>query len=224
MFQRHISPVINKNGDLLTITLVQPNTADYAVAAIVFTAGTVFLSVTYAELWVRVLTVLSFALIAYQMIDDTFVTEIDRRKGNEKGANRASVTKSKLGRISWKRVALSEELIRAVIVEDEVTKKSKGWALELEFLASAGPTGLVGSNGMGGYYRIRTAETLLLGDTNKEKLLLVAKEIHDFLGLKDNPFADGVEGFEERISKKGAERRAAAKEQKAKAQTSKKKK
>ncbi|KAJ3213841.1 Vacuolar protein sorting-associated protein 8 [Dinochytrium kinnereticum] len=205
---RQIQPQIKKEGDLLTIILIKPTSADYAVALVVFVVGTAFLSVTYAENWVRVLTILSFALISYQMIDDTFVTEIDRRKaGSGMGSNRASVTKSKLGRISWKRVAVADELVRAVLVEDDITKKSKGWALEMEFLSSAGPTGLVGGGGLGGYMRIRTAETLVLGDTNKEKLVAVAKEIHEFLGLKDNPFAEGGEGFEERISKRGDQRR-----------------
>ncbi|KAI8854739.1 hypothetical protein BC829DRAFT_486068 [Chytridium lagenaria] len=207
MFNRHISPHIHKNNDHLTITLIEPTMADYTVATIVFIVGTVFLSVTYAEIWVRILTVLSFALISYQMIDDTFVTEIDRRKpGSGVGSNRVAVIKKKLGRISWMRVASADELVRAVLVEDDVTKKSKGWALEMEFLSSAGPTGHVGG---GGYLRIRTAETLVLGDANKEKLKLVAKEIHNFLGLKDNPFADGGEDFEDRVTRRGKERREA---------------
>ncbi|KAJ3111908.1 Vacuolar protein sorting-associated protein 8 [Phlyctochytrium bullatum] len=139
--------------------------------------------------------------------DNTFIVEIDKRKaGSGLGSNRITVTKAKFGRVSWIKVGQTDEFTRAVIVEDEVTKKSNGWALELEFLSSG--NGAMIGGGSGGYLRIRTAETLALGDDNKGKLTEVAEKIHTFLDIKKNPFEGDVDKLESRISSRGQERRA----------------
>jgi sporulation-control protein spo0M len=70
-------------------------------------------------------------------------------------------------------------LLKVEIVEDEISRKSKGFALELVFMSTHG------------YYRLRLAETLIVGSENEEMLKSIKAKIDAFAKLKQNPFADG---------------------------------
>ncbi|KAJ3327299.1 rRNA-binding ribosome biosynthesis protein rpf2, partial [Blyttiomyces sp. JEL0837] len=116
------------------------------------------------------LMIATFGMMAFLLIDDKYETIISKKD------NKVTVTKSKFGYIMWKRVGNLDELKQVEITEVEIKKKKSGWVLDLEFMSHFG------------IYRLRTADTLVLGDANVATLQEVKKKIDTYLQLKSNPF------------------------------------
>jgi hypothetical protein len=76
--------------------------------------------------------------------------------------------------------------MQASIVEDTITKATKGYTLELDCLSDYGS------------YKLRLSETLLKGERHRLGLVRNQERIMAFLGLKVNPFIK-FEEEEERV-------------------------
>ncbi|KAJ1531154.1 hypothetical protein HK405_001647, partial [Cladochytrium tenue] len=65
------------------------------------------------------------------------------------------------------------------IVEEAMTKRTKGYTIEFELMSSHG------------YIRLRAAETFLVGEGNRKMLEDLKAKLSEFLQLRDNPFSTG---------------------------------
>ncbi|KAJ3189688.1 hypothetical protein HK101_008760 [Irineochytrium annulatum] len=113
-----------------------------------------------------------FVYLGWCMIDCSFVATLDKKK------NEVVITKTKLGQLQWKRVAIADELVQVEVVEDDITSKKKGWAMEFEFMSSHG------------LFRMRVSDSLVVGDDNRKVLEKTATDIMKFMSIKANPFRD----------------------------------
>ncbi|KAJ3411303.1 hypothetical protein HDV05_002407 [Chytridiales sp. JEL 0842] len=175
---------VKETDDKLEVCYVKPTQGDYIYATVVLTIGLLIITVAHTEWLYTLAAIVPVVYLAYGLIDYTYVAILDKKKGL------ATVTKTKLGRLSYKRVAPLDELVQVEIVEDEITRKRKGSAVEMVFMSQHG------------YYRLRLAETLTVGEENIKLLHEVKSIIHKYMKLRQNPFTEELLGKERGKGKK----------------------
>ncbi|KAJ3012637.1 UNVERIFIED_CONTAM: lariat debranching enzyme [Siphonaria sp. JEL0065] len=165
---------VSSNGSILSFVLIEPSSTDYGFAIALFSFLSLALYLTgLANLTVQILALLSSLYLCTTFIDDTHSITIDKLKGTIKS------TKSKFGKTSRVRVGQIREAVALHIVEDKISLKRNGFALEFELL-----------NDQGFYYRLRCADTLVVGDVKVTELESVKADVEGFLGIEaKNPFA-----------------------------------
>ncbi|KAI9355992.1 hypothetical protein DFJ73DRAFT_824182 [Zopfochytrium polystomum] len=165
---------LSQTDSTLRFCTVAPTTSDWAYSGAILLVGVVYAWYSNFGLFpAGVLIVASFAYLSLSVIDYTFITTIDKTR------NRVSVAKYWLGRLHSERVCNANELVQVYVQEDEISKRSKGWVMEMEFMASHG------------YVRLRVADTLLVGERNRGRLLFLKAKIDAFMELRQNPFTEG---------------------------------
>ncbi|KAJ3250025.1 rRNA-binding ribosome biosynthesis protein rpf2 [Chytriomyces hyalinus] len=162
---------ISDDETTASLTLIQPSSTDYILAASLISVLTLCIYLSRADILLGGAAFVSSLLMATMFIDDTHTIHLDKTRGTVR------VTKSKFGQVSRTRVGQIREAVAAHIVEDKISLKRNGWALELEFL-----------NAQGLYYRIRCADTLVVGETKLKMLGTAKRELEEYLGLSTNPF------------------------------------
>lgn len=104
-FGRKISPNLQKTANTLTFTAVEPTTGDWSLVFAISIASLPLAWYTTKELPYAILSTMFYWGLAYTMIDDKFVTTIDKKR------NVVQVTKSKIGKTKWVRESVADELI-----------------------------------------------------------------------------------------------------------------
>ncbi|KAJ3350416.1 hypothetical protein HDU91_006249 [Kappamyces sp. JEL0680] len=182
---RQIQPNLKKDAKKLSFTAVQPSRGDWLMVGILCVCSVPLAWYTTKHLHYALACTLFYWILAYSLIDDTFETVIDKEK------NVVEITKTKTGRMKWKRVAIADELInvtgagltsvgrgsgrggpRQLVVQ--VRPRADG-RLQLEFMSDFG------------YYNLDASETTVLGETNKQELEKLAVAIRKFMDLRPLP-------------------------------------
>ncbi|KAJ3073781.1 hypothetical protein HDU98_000701 [Podochytrium sp. JEL0797] len=163
---------ISADGNILSFTLIEPSTSDYALAVGLFSLLALTLSYTSIGYILQLAAITSSVLLCTLFIDDTHTTTINKLEGTIR------VTKSRFSRVSRIRVAQVSETVALHIVEDKISLKRNGFALEVEVLSGGGI----------GYMRVRCADTLVVGEAKIKMLRNVKADVETFLGLQQNPF------------------------------------
>ncbi|KAJ1540117.1 hypothetical protein HK405_011954 [Cladochytrium tenue] len=153
--------------------IARPTRREYLFVATIVAASLLYVFLARLSILPSVLTIASFVGLALSMLDYTYVTTIDQKK------NTIVVAKYWFGRLAGKRVANANELVKIDIVEEAMTKRTKGYTIEFELMSSHG------------YIRLRAAETFLVGEANRKMLEDLKAKLSEFLQLRDNPFSTG---------------------------------
>lgn len=99
-----IRPNLKRTETTLTFTAVQPSDGDYLMVAFVCLVSIPLAWYTTKHLHYAIASVIFYWVLAYSLIDDTFITVIDKN-------GLVEVKKYKTGRIKWIRAAQADELI-----------------------------------------------------------------------------------------------------------------
>ncbi|KAI8614679.1 hypothetical protein BC830DRAFT_1126146 [Chytriomyces sp. MP71] len=169
-----LSPHFQVSDDRSTanVTFIAPTWRDHALAAILVLFFTLAVLATKPDLLIAASVIAtSVAMALAFFIDDTFSLCVDKRKETLR------FVKAKLGFVSRTRVARVSEAVAVHVVQDKISLKRQGLALEVEFF-----------NDQGIYYRIRCADSLVV-EARLPELEALKADLELFLDLKPNPFA-----------------------------------